>query len=630
MKLRITLSLLTALCAVLSLQSQVIWGGPGDPNGEFAGGLNDWTTVAIASLNPDSVENAVWIWDEDAIPNRGAYGVNATILESPSAANGAAYFDSDFYDNGGTQGAFGEGPAPSPQTSELISPLIDLSGEQDVVLTFYQKFRNFSAETVINVSGDGGATFTPFPINSDVALNATSTGTFQAINISEVAGGQSEVVIKFTWSGDYYYWIVDDVAITRLPNNDLTIIDDETSPFYTPHSAVQPVCAIENDPFFFSTSASNSGADTIFNMTYKVSIYNNDTEDFIFSDSVVYDVWAPTISDSTIFIEDNWTPEGLVPGIYRIEHELINPNNSADFNPADNVAIQFFEVSSTTFAKEFSGNGRFGTWNDGEFYAVGAFYQLGPDCAENYTISSVDYAVGQVGADTLSPLVGRPVQFWLWKLTVPLDSFDTSTNYEEDIINISHPSMEFVAFSLDEIDEEDAAANIIVSDEPFLSIDGDIINPQLEPGETYGIFAHWGTDGSTSPLHLFVSDVNTTTDLFYSGGWFGGFSDTKSAPILRLQLELESSVDDIPLSAEAFKVYPNPTSDLINLELNLETNSDATITIADVTGRVISYQNLSKVQSETLSINVSNYVSGTYLARVATDIGTKTIKFVVQ
>ncbi|GLR15692.1 T9SS type A sorting domain-containing protein [Portibacter lacus] len=625
MNSKFTLTLLVVLCVSLGMSAQdVLWGGPGDPNGEFDGGLNDWTVVALSSLNADSTANALWVWDEDAIPNEGAYGGNNTVILSPSAANGAAYFDSDFLDNGGVAGAFGAGPAPSPQTSELISPVIDLSGEDAVALSFYQKFRDFDASVSVLVSNDGGTTFTSFPVS---AINSNTE--FKVINISSVAGGASEVVIKFNWTGDYYYWMIDDVAVTKLPGNDLAMNDDNASPFYTPHSAIAPACAFEVDTFSFSTVVSNIGADTATTLVYRVDVVENESGTVIYSDSLVLADFAPGINDSTLNLVNSWAPEGLDDIVYRIDHTVYNADNLDDFNGTDNTVSHFFIVDESLFSKEYNGRGNIGTWNDGGFYAIGVFYQFGLNCMENYTVSSINYAVGQVGADS-EPLIGRPVEFWLWKLTTPLDSFDSTTNYEEDIATISHPSMEFIAFSQDAIDEADAAADIIVSDEPFLNDEADETTPIFEAGETYALFAHWGTQGSTSPLHLFATDVNTGTDLFYSDGWFGGFTGSKSAPILRLQLELSSSIDELELSSNALKVYPNPATSLLNVELNLENSSNATITIADITGKVISYQNLSNVQRDVVTLDVSTYVSGTYLARVATEEGTKTVKFIVD
>jgi hypothetical protein len=449
------------------------------------------------------------------------------------------------------------------------------------------------------------------------------------MDISETAASSATVKIQFRWEGSYYYWMIDDVSLIELPNNNLAMADNSTSPFYTPHSAVQLACAIETDTFFFSTAISNLGGDTVNNVVYKVEIFNNDTGDAIYADSTTIDFLPNGYQDSTLAIENTWAPEGLEPSIYRIVHSTYSTTAGDDFNPEDNVVNQFFEVSETQFAKEIAGSGAFGTWNDGNFYAVGAFYQFGENCMETYAITSVDYAVGRVGADP-DPLVGRPVEFWLWRLTDSFNNFDTGTNYEEDILSASHPSMEFVAFAPDEVSEEDAAADLINADAPFLNIDGDEITPLLSGGNTYGIFAHWGTGGSTSPLHLYTRDFNTSTDLFYSGGWFGGFTGTKSAPILGISLEMASSVDELPLSNDAFKAYPNPASEIINLEVRLESVSKATITIASLDGKVIQYKNYKNLQNDVVNINVSDYAAGTYFARIATETGTKTLKFVVQ
>ena len=177
MKLNFTLAILGIAFLFGNVNAQVIWGGPGDPNSEFDGGLNDWTVNAISSAVPDSAANALWVWSADGSGSTGGYWGERTPINSPSVANGAAIFNSDFYDNGGVQGDFGLGLAPSPQTSELVSPIIDCSGETSVALKFFQYFRNFDATTSVLVSGDAGATFTEYGItvNDDVPTNGEST-----------------------------------------------------------------------------------------------------------------------------------------------------------------------------------------------------------------------------------------------------------------------------------------------------------------------------------------------------------------------------------------------------------------------------------------------------------------------
>ena len=645
MKFKFTLALLFIAFAWGSIDAQIIWGGPGDPNSEFDGGLNDWTTMGISSHVPDSSSNAVWTFSADGLSLGSLFGGDP--IESESVANGAMIFDSDFLDNAGMIGfdadgnvdpnTVGQGPAPcfepggfsgDGHSGVLTSPTIDCSAFPVVNLRFFSYFRSFTGQNFVDVSNDDGATWTAFEVNTDDAKEANPSNVV-IMDISSVAANSSTVKIQFRYTGSYYYWMIDDVSLIELPANNLAMSDNSASPFYTPHSAIQPSCAIATDTFFFATDVSNIGSQPVENVVYKVQIFNNDTGDEIYIDSAMYDAIPAGYVDSNLTIENTWAPEGLVESIYRIEHSVYSSSAPDDFNPEDNQVNQFFEVNDLMYGKEIQGAGAFGTWNDGGFYAIAAFYNYAADCQENFTISTVDYEVGRVGADS-EPLEGRPVEFWLWKLTAPFSEFDTDTDYTENIASATHPSMDFVAFAPDVLDADDAAADVISSDAPFLNVDGDEVTPILEPGNTYGIFAHWGTGGTTSPLHLYTRDFNTTTDLFYSGGWFGGFTGTKSAPILRLSLSLFSSVDEKPLSSEAFKVFPNPATSQVNFEVNLEKASKATITVANINGQVISYQNIASITSDIVSINVSDYASGTYLARIATEEGTKTLKFVVR
>ena len=89
---------------VVSHAQAVLWGGAGDPNGEFNGGLNDWTVAALS--DPD----ALWVWNATGDALDGAYSSGSGAINSPSVSNGAAVFDSDFYDNGGMPDSFATTP----------------------------------------------------------------------------------------------------------------------------------------------------------------------------------------------------------------------------------------------------------------------------------------------------------------------------------------------------------------------------------------------------------------------------------------------------------------------------------------------------------------------------------------
>jgi len=215
--LLLSIGLLLSASTTFAQDGELVWGGPGNPNSEFDGGLNDWTTVGVTD------DDAIWVWEEDGRADNGAYS-NTTAINSPSAANGAMVFDSDFYDNAGVQGDFGLGVAPAPATGELISPIMDLSGVGAVSLKFNEYHRNFSSFNQVAYSMDGGVTWSdPIQTNSDVPTNeATSTSAVQIVSLFG-ATGTAEFRVKFIMDGNYYFWIVDDVQILTRARNDMQV-----------------------------------------------------------------------------------------------------------------------------------------------------------------------------------------------------------------------------------------------------------------------------------------------------------------------------------------------------------------------------------------------------------------------
>lgn len=63
-----------------------------------------------------------------------------------------------------------------------------------------------------------------------------------------------------------------------------------------------------------------------------------------------------------------------------------------------------------------------------------------------------------------------------------------------------------------------------------------------------------------------------------------------------------------------FTMYPNPAKDVVTLDYNL-TDTNATVTIFDVTGRLVHEMALNSV-SGTNELNVSSYPAGVYLVLV--------------
>ncbi|MEL6924610.1 MAG: hypothetical protein AAFO94_11240, partial [Bacteroidota bacterium] len=176
-------TLLFMVLSVFALNAQTVnylFGGPGDANSEFAGGLNDWITVGVSSDVPDSAQNAVWVWTPDGRLNTGRFWGDAGTIFSPSVTNGAAGFNSDFLDNGGAD--FGTGAAPSPHRGELISPMFDCTGVNDVILKFNHSARNFRSTFLVEVTN--GSDSTIYNINDEIPVNKSQIDDVVVLDIS--------------------------------------------------------------------------------------------------------------------------------------------------------------------------------------------------------------------------------------------------------------------------------------------------------------------------------------------------------------------------------------------------------------------------------------------------------------
>lgn len=255
-----TLSLLGGLLLAFSVQAQTVYWGVGSTNGvaaaefqnnfvqagTFVAGDNPtaWTALSISDNSGNTVPGAAyWVRSTTGV-SQGAYATNMTAVPSPSQANGVALFDSDFLDNNGTRlpAGAGTGTSPSDQRAELISPRIDLSSASGVpiLVEFFCQYRPFNVtEWSMAFSTDDGISWTNVTdVRSLLAgtTNATSVGTIRWLLPNVTAGGNlSQCRLKFTFEGQYYYYILDDISIQEAPAYDIAIgeADPDAGTYFT-------------------------------------------------------------------------------------------------------------------------------------------------------------------------------------------------------------------------------------------------------------------------------------------------------------------------------------------------------------------------------------------------------------
>lgn len=99
---------------------------------------------------------------------------------------------------------------------------------------------------------------------------------------------------------------------------------------------------------------------------------------------------------------------------------------------------------------------------------------------------------------------------------------------------------------------------------------------------------------------------------------------------LKLNLDLLTTVDHVELPETSVKLSPNPASDFTLVGLNFEKPIDATITLADMQGRIIRFNTIEQVTTHNELMSTADLPNGTYIIRVGTLEGTKTKKLIVN
>ncbi|NOQ70520.1 MAG: T9SS type A sorting domain-containing protein [Crocinitomix sp.] len=149
-------------------------------------------------------------------------------MESTTADNGFAVFN-------GIEYLLDDTPGVPEQDAyiEYAFP-INCTGIDAVLLEFQQRYRAFNTDqTFLEVTAttwDDGE-YVAYEINALVPTNDPAIQTTEVINISEIAGGESTVRIRFRWlettlDGDFgagYAWFVDDLIVSEAWDYDQQI-----------------------------------------------------------------------------------------------------------------------------------------------------------------------------------------------------------------------------------------------------------------------------------------------------------------------------------------------------------------------------------------------------------------------
>ncbi len=332
---------------------------------------------------------------------------------------------------------------------------------------------------------------------------------------------------------------------------------------------------------------------------------------------------APS-SDTTLFFEA-YTPSGEV-GTYNVEFTS---------NMSDDVLSQPFAITEHTFAPD-NGNilGGVGPSDDAFInsynltYNSGSLSYMGADGgAATYATFGLANAEALYTGDAASDLVSVVV----YQGDADGDGIVDLTNTFDDLIP--------VAIGEYTIQGTEGADQLL--DVPLLALDGSpMVN--LEANMPYyttiqysGLIAGTGVApqflGTSAPNYpSIIANQGLTTPLFLDAlysGWTG------LALVTRLQMDGYAPVDvstNEVLESAKLSVTPNPATDFVNVEFNLEEQSDnVRIRLLNIEGRLMQSIELNKVTSYNYQLNVQDLVAGTYILSITTPEGSRAEKLII-
>jgi Secretion system C-terminal sorting domain/CARDB len=608
------LMMLISFFTLNATAQKVIW------SDDFATDLAPWTTLDKASKPKNN------IWVRSTKGPTGQYKI--PVINSATAANGFALFDSDTY-------------CSNSQDAWLISPKIDMSNENSVVLFFSQQYRKYNDSTFVMYSIDNGVKWNGIKVNGGLddtdalAVNPT----VEEVDLSSYVANQANVRIAFRFMSDDpsnpdagcgYSWMIDDVKLVQKPKNNLRLFDF----VYGPANYATPVSQIEGQQMTFAVDVKNGG--TADQPNVKLSVQVNKVvettlaiEKVIYKDSLTYKTLPSTLgllADTTFSFSKLYTAGKLAEGLYEVRYSIAS-KDSIDFNPADNTRGQFFRVTKSTFAKE---NGPSNAFRFAGDEAVGNMFTTGKNWGSSSFIAK--HAYFAAAADPSKPLINQNVNIYLFKVEDKI--LADFSNFDVNADLTANEGLKLVGVS--NYTFPDTSADYKIMKVNLEDFDTNVLGAKLEAGKRYFLMASYEGEANkiypaySKRINYYETSTLPVSTVLFTSQWFLGGAGAESASVMRLEIALKTSTDDQPLAETAMNIAPNPANEFINVDVNLEKAMDINICIATVTGQIVDMQDIDAVAKQKIQLPTDKLANGTYLIRLTTKEGTKTRKFVVQ
>lgn len=494
----------------------------------------------------------------------------------------------------------------------LTSPVINVSalaGGSAALLSFEQTGAKFYDETSVQISTDGTSWTTVYDNSGKAMTTSTSSNPYPNPDLIEVdiqsaiSANPTTVQIRFRWTSEMptstnpnvwitYGWLVDDVMISTKSDYDLAYTYGDYN--FTGYKYTQ-IPTTQISPVTYRAGVKNQGVNALTNVVLTVT---DGTNPVTSTPKTV----APNGVDT---LEAIYTLPATV-GTYNMQRSL--SLNEADDNPTNNTGLtgNSFKVTDYIYACD---NGTAFT----EFPLDGLVDQNQNAIVINGIGNSFDIYTDQ-------KLYGIDFRFFTGT-AVNAEVTGELYEYNPDATEAANlwygPIAETDIFTLTSLAQVNQIQTITFNT-PFYT---------LEAGKTY--LVHMRIQSGTVK---FASSGDSDTgqgwiNIEGTQGW-GTFTDI---PVVRMNFNPQLGVENNEMFT-GVSIFPNPATDKVAVDFNLNSVSNVTINVVDVNGKVVNTNTLSNLSSgaNSTELNVANLAPGVYSVVIKSNDSSLTRKLVVR
>ncbi len=544
--------------------------------------------------NPDdpkgyTLPDGYYLEDPDDIGYNWQWKANDSIIaqytaeppfQSTSKENGHLALELNLYNN--------YKDPRSEVNNSIVFPTFDFSDKSSVILRFETHFMNGGdGANEVHISNDAGVHWAVFDCGFGTQHKdrpndaAPGQPVIYEANISEVAAGAPEVIIKIHWGKTtLYFWVIDDFSLSEAYNNDLQIqhfkLEWDDGDEDTEESFIHdiPISQIGGSFTNFQSSVLNFGEFDQNNVTFNLDIKKNHES---ILNSTASTSWLEPLLIDTMNVEGAYSPSEF--GHYSIKYEYTQ--DETEENPVDNSREIFFNITDSVYSR--SDESAELSWAYGFEHYGGEVGELGWNIDHFVGVKFPIYAdteVNSVSCFITGGLADGLIEFWYTLWWVPPEDEEPIEWLSTEILELDSAMFNtWITLPFDKDGETEflyAGDNVIAG----ISYNNYHDEPLVRRGKNLGI----GHDASIK-----VNDPVTIGH--HNDSWVESLFVRKRNVMVRLNLNDQSNIiDGVDLNSSLNSLdqnYPNPFTDRTQIEYDLGFSGEVSIEISDLTGRKV-------------------------------------------